>query len=301
MKKQTIILTTDKNYILPTLALFNNLVANTSNQFVIEIWFSFDLSSKFKSKSEKLFRGINKNFKLFFFTQSPLNAPGYKYLTSAAWIRLQSFDQKREADSLLLYLDSDIYLLERWEEIFVQFPLNDLGLAAVKTNGHVNFEDKYPGKTIQDYYFNSGVLLLNQRWWIEKKLDQRWKSIIDHYEEFGFKRLDQDVLNYLIRDDYSLLANRFNCYPNDVTADSRIIHFAGLRKPWALFSHISGKDDKFLKKILFHYRNNLKITLLKIVVVSPVFSFRMYCAFIYRFTLMNLKNLFLMKRKKINF
>ena len=301
MSNPIIILTTDKNYIFPTLALFNNLVANTSNRYAIEIWFSFDMPIKLKNKTEELFNKLNKDFKLFFYTQSPLNAPGYKYLTSAAWIRLEAFDHKREKNSILLYLDSDIYLMEHWEEVFVQFPLNDLGLAAVSTRGHVDFENRYPGTTRNNYYFNSGVLLLNQNWWIVNKLNHQWKSTIDHYGELGFKRLDQDVLNYLIRDAYSLLDNRFNSYPNDLNKDSRIIHFAGLRKPWAFFSHISAKSDVCMGKILALYKKNLNITLFKILIANPVISINIYCAFIYRFTLMNLKNLILMKRKKINF
>jgi lipopolysaccharide biosynthesis glycosyltransferase len=289
-----IILTCDRHYLLPTLVLFRNLTLTSQNAYKIEIWLSFDIDNTLAKKFSHLINLINKKFEVSFHKQTPISAPKYDYLTIGAWTRLEAFSKNRKFDSLLLYLDTDIYLEKDWEQIFRQLPNNYFGLAAVKTTGHEKFEKKFPSKDLSEYYFNSGVLIVNSSWWKERGFNFEWHKVLSQYNNLQLTVLDQDVINYLVRGDYFRIRSEFNAYPLSVTNQTKIVHFAGVKKPWGFFNQLKNKSNSLiLKEIIKTYQINFLKTLQLIIFKKPIFTLHLIIKFYSRFTIMNIKNLIL--------
>jgi len=286
-----IILTSDRHYLVPMLTLFHNLTVTSRRNYKVEIWLSFDISKYLTKSLISLINSINDKFKVSFHKQTNIDAPYYDYLTIGAWTRLEAFSQRRQSNSLLLYLDSDVYLQFEWEEIFDKLPESYSGLAAVRTTGHTEFEKKFPSKGSSEYYFNSGVLIVNPTWWLGKGFDSKWKEVLSQYNELQFKVLDQDVINYLVRGDYFRLHNEFNCYPLSVNSKTKIVHFAGLKKPWGFFNHLKNNNNSnVLSEIIKLYQLNMLKTFKLIFLKKPIFALYIFTKFYFRFTIMNMKN-----------
>jgi lipopolysaccharide biosynthesis glycosyltransferase len=286
-----IILTSDRHYLVPMLTLFHNLTVTSRRNYKVEIWLSFDISKYLTNRLISLIKSINDNFKVSFHKQTYIDAPYYDYLTIGAWARLEAFSQRRQSNSLLLYLDSDVYLQFEWEEIFNKLPESYSSLAAVRTTGHTEFEKKFPSKDYSEYYFNSGVLIVNPTWWLGKGFDSKWKEVLSQYNELQFKVLDQDVINYLVRGDYFRLENEFNCYPLSVNSKTKIVHFAGLKKPWGFFNLLKNNNNSnVLKEIVKLYQLNMLKTFKLIFLKKPIFALYIFTKFYFRFTIMNMKN-----------
>jgi lipopolysaccharide biosynthesis glycosyltransferase len=292
---RTIILCGDRHYLIPLLTLINNLICTSTDKYLIEVWFSSDTPSKIIKNMKELVETFKTESNFEFFKQGELIAPGYKYLTSGAWVRLSAFDNLREENSLILYLDCDIFLKQSWELIFDELPNHGMFLGALQTPGHAEFEARFKSKSGEQYYFNSGVLVFNSNWWLKNSFHVQWPEILNQYNKFGFRTLDQDVLNYLVRGNYVRISQDFNCYLYNITPRASIIHFAGWRKPWGLFKSTGRNFDEHLQnsinQIVKEYDKNLKTTLRFILLKKPVFGLYIIMIFYYRFTLMNLKNL----------
>ncbi len=92
-------------------------------------------------------------------------------------------------------------------------------------------------KNAQDFYFNSGIILVNSQakpGYLSAELIQK---TINNYEMLGFQWKDQCVLNYLLTTDKAELDSSYNhyvAYPQDSSVGS-ILHFlGGVKKPWTL-------------------------------------------------------------------
>ncbi len=109
----------------------------------------------------------------------------------------------------VIYLDSDVIvrrsLLPLWET-----DIDGFALAAVIDNldsdiGTFNRLRYSPSLG----YFNSGVLLLNLKFWRENNIHSEIRSYMkNHYEDIIF--CDQDILNYVLRERKRLLPIKYN-------------------------------------------------------------------------------------------
>ena len=296
MSNKTVIITTDSHYLIPALTLFQNILTASNEKYQIEFWFSHLLTETEEKLFRKLAWKINRGFTLSYYRQNVVSAPGYKYLTSGAWIRLSAMDKLRPSQNLIIYLDCDIFLKFGWDEFVQAIPKNFEGLYARKTSGHSNFELKFPSQNNSPYYFNSGVLFFGANWWFNRSYNSVWKLDLKKYTKLGFKTLDQDLLNYMIRDQYTNLPIEFNSYPSEVEESTRIIHFAGSSKPWGFFQTGFRHSSKFKKKLLQDtekaYMKNLNIVLFSLFRFGGLSGLKLLLIFFLRFTVMNLKNRF---------
>ena len=92
-------------------------------------------------------------------------------------------------------------------------------------------------KNAKDFYFNSGIILVNSQakpGYLSAELIQK---TINNYEMLGFQWKDQCVLNYLFTTNKTELDSSYNhyvAYPQDNSSGS-ILHFlGGVKKPWTL-------------------------------------------------------------------
>jgi len=136
----------------------------------------------------------------------------------------------------ILWLDSDLLLLHGWDEISTKV------LDVLKANyligarKHWPFEKSKENLAIQksgEVYFNTGVLILNSKKWKKLRMNLKVNTLIPLYNQLNFEWADQDILNYLIGEEYCEVSKEYNCHPTEYSAENtRILHFAGSNKPW---------------------------------------------------------------------
>ena len=176
----------------------------------------------------------------------PAAFPATKFLPKVIYARLFAPEYLR--CDRLLYLDADILIEDRLDELFT-LDMRGRTIAAVHDAVMVaKLAPTSPPKTApfapSANYFNSGVLLIDGARWAERNVV---RDSIDFFAKFGgaASLLDQDFLNFAFRDDWTPLSPRWNFQGDPLAAGLRgavkpaIIHFTGGLKPW----HSEAKRD----------------------------------------------------------
>ncbi len=163
----------------------------------------------------------------------------------------------------VLYLDCDLVVTGSIESLW-NVDITDHAVGCI--------EDMWSGKE-DNYerlhydcsfsYFNSGVLLINLKYWKSKKIEEKAvEYIMSHANELRF--YDQDVLNALLHDKKLFLPFRYNVQDGFLRRKRKIrpeaipelekellhpviIHYTGGKKPWQYKSQHPYKD------LYFHY------------------------------------------------
>ena len=152
----------------------------------------------------------------------------------------------------ILYLDGDIIVTRSLKSLW-ETDISNYSLGAVvnQTYGK-NFWERlnYPR---EKGYFNSGVLLVNVKYWRENTLSVKFIDYLKHNSNV-LVYPDQDVLNFILQDSKLLLPERYNMqeffYRTDrekvdcenseeiekYLFDPTILHYTG-KKPWSFFCH----------------------------------------------------------------
>ena len=137
----------------------------------------------------------------------------------------------------LLYLDCDVIVRNSLKELF-EMDINDNYVIAVE-DGNLNSVLSYKkmnGLTENNTYFNSGMLMINNRLWINDNIDQKF---YDDYLKYGITSYaDQDILNRVLKDKVIITDIKWNFLsykkihnsaPN--ISEVNIIHYVS-NKPW---------------------------------------------------------------------
>ncbi|MDY4521410.1 MAG: glycosyltransferase family 8 protein [Bacteroidales bacterium] len=112
-----------------------------------------------------------------------------------------------------LYFDCDIVVNGSIKELW-NTDITDVPLAAIEDQANC-LDPLYFASHIGPYnhsYFNSGVLLLNHRYWREHNTIAELTKSIEEHPSFTFA--DQDALNFVLRDKVKILSHNFN-YQSD--------------------------------------------------------------------------------------
>ena len=164
----------------------------------------------------------------------------------------------------ILYLDGDIVVKHNIKELW-ETDITDYAIGAVVNQTNSSSFWERLGYPKEKGYFNSGMLLINLKYWREHKLSQQYiKYIKENPDKLLFP--DQDVLNVILQDSKKLLPERYNvqeafyrigreCVPCENTDeiekaiyDPSIIHYTDV-KPW----HIECKHP--FRKVYYEYRS----------------------------------------------
>ena len=249
-----IVYCTDDNYTMPCgVSIISLLENNRKENFVIHV-VGLNLSEKSKSQlienvatyesveikfyevSEKLFDSYN------------LSLFGSKYLTVSAYSRLFLSDLLPPTIDKVLYLDCDVIIANDISELW-NTQIDDYSIVGMPDI--CVYEDEEFVKLGYDFnlgYVNSGVLLINLKYWRDKNVV---KLFVDFYtKNFDqITRHDQDVINGTFCDTKLLLPIKFNVVDfyyqtkkkdlfgyeeeiNDAIKKPVIIHFTTIGKPW---------------------------------------------------------------------
>lgn len=154
--------------------------------------------------------------------------PSDSYISPTAFVKLGLLDLC-PVDAQMVWFDSDLVARAPWNGLLDQGSGH-----AISGNHEVNpdFENRWFGNTC-DSYVNTGVLAIEGHLWLES-YGGKWRDYVASYSQYGFRYLDQDVLNATVRTNWNLIEDRYNFRPihNHEWADPAIIHFSGRYKPW---------------------------------------------------------------------
>ena len=118
-----------------------------------------------------------------------------------------AIDQIDLNNSVLFAIDGDTIITKSLEDL-CSFNLDGYVMAATY-DCTMNSYKKLIDVPLDDYFYNCGVLLINQKVWIEEECKQQ---IIDHllYKRSGYYTADQDILNVLFRNRIKYLDLKYN-------------------------------------------------------------------------------------------
>ena len=140
----------------------------------------------------------------------------------------------------ILYLDCDIIVNKSLNELF-NIDVSNYYCAVARRPKETDDLEKdklYLGLNKKDYYFNSGVLLINNKLWKENNIFNEFLDYINN----GGKLLwgDQAVLNIVLKDKIRLIDKKYNftscksVIMDDIydIKDLVILHYITDQKPW---------------------------------------------------------------------
>lgn len=242
----------DDSYVVPCSVMLTSLFENNLEySFVIHI-ISEHLSEEIQSCLQDLVEEKYKQ-KIHFYLVGEDILEGFpiyenSHISMAAYLRLFIEDILPENLNKILYLDCDLIVVGKLDRIW-NLNISDYAIGCV--------EDMWSGKPDnylrlrydQNYsYFNSGVLLINLKYWRKIRLkEQAVEFIQKHAVNLVF--YDQDVLNGLLYKQKLFIPLRYNLQDgffrvkrkiketsipalNEEILEPVIIHYTGSKKPW---------------------------------------------------------------------
>lgn len=189
------------------------------------------------------------------------------HITQTAYFRisLPQLLAKRGCEKVL-YLDADILCLTDISELYDQ-PLNGRTIGAVIDPGQIHALSRL-AVVSENYYFNSGVMLINCSLWNEQEITRKTMDyLVTHKDKIIYH--DQDALNAVLYEKWwhlhprwnvqtSLITNKFPApdkmyrkWYEECNKFPAIIHFTGHDKPWNTLS-----DHPFTKQYLKQLEQN---------------------------------------------
>lgn len=266
--KMNIVLCSDNNYVMPCGVTMISVLANNKNKpitfHIIGMGLKEESKERLSSISDKysnvsiLFYEIRKEF-LESYNFSLYDS---KHLSIAAYSRLFLGDILSKDIDKVLYLDCDMIitkdLSELWSiniENYSVAGVIDLNVSEPKTFEYLGYSSTFQ-------YINSGMLLINLKYWREHDLI---KVFLDYYIEKHDKLIfhDQDIINGTLYETTLLLPIKYNVidyyylskrkdFPNyqeelfEAMTDPVVIHYTSINKPW-LKSCLHPLKKEFLK------------------------------------------------------
>jgi lipopolysaccharide biosynthesis glycosyltransferase len=242
-----IFLSADDNY-APFVAATVASICDNTNSFADFYILDTGISEENKRKIENLkdkFSNFSVEF-LYVDTNKYFEDIDYKnrekYISIATYNRFLIPKLKSEL-SKVIYLDADIIVNLDISELY-NIELEDYELGAVSDswcNGRLRDIDYK--NCIFKYghcYFNAGVLLINNKKWLERDIQ---KTIINLENEYrnSMQFADQDLLNILYNgSNYKIIDKKYNMinFIDNMTSDKCICHYAGNIKPWQIHPDI---------------------------------------------------------------
>lgn len=246
MQKYNIVFATDQNYIEHLSVSLISLLHNNSN---LDFKIYIINGGIEKEKWQKLETIVQKyNVELIdiciddtIFEKLVTN----HHFTKANYYRLlipEFIDEEK-----VLYMDADIVVNGNISELY-NLDIEDYYIAAVENPGFDRHKELKMDKNSK--YFNSGIILINNKKWKDSKLS---KNVIDFVSENqeSIKFVDQCGLNAVINGSWKLVQlkynqqavifekdfdDKYNCFSKEELEEAKlnpvIIHYTGSSKPW---------------------------------------------------------------------
>ncbi|MEO1772327.1 glycosyltransferase family 8 protein [Candidatus Enterococcus ferrettii] len=254
-------------------ALFVSILENCKNKQATFDFYVIDDNIDYKSKQLMLDTMANYQATLQFLN---INKKYFKNVvesdripqTAYFRIAIPELFRGKKVDKLL-YLDCDMIAVTDIDELW-KMDLGNYTLAAVEDAGFHNRLELMGIDTDSKLYFNSGLMLINVKKWLDENVTRRVLDFIKNNPE-KLKFHDQDALNAILLDQWLPLHPQWNAqsyimkkevtHPNptgektyeETRKAPSIIHFSGHVKPWSdeFTSPLKGYYLKYARKTAF--------------------------------------------------
>lgn len=164
----------------------------------------------------------------------------------------------------VLYLDSDMLVLSDLKELY-DIPLDNYYAAMALDISVYNQITNREGNILEgkelDCYYNAGMILVNLVAWRKYNLSD---LMIDYLKQYDTKFLDQDALNFVLKNNIKQISNKYNNYEiiglGSVIKleNSSIIHYITSKKPWINYrkeyDEYWGKSGLLFERLMFFLR-----------------------------------------------
>lgn len=240
----------DNNFVLPLTNAISSILRNASEEDYHNFYI---LDKNISLKNKKRINNLKKikDFSIEYikiedslFVDCPLTKE-CSHISLQTYYRYIIPRLKPELEKIL-YLDCDILVVDSLKELW-NVELGDSYCAVV--------EELYKGTSQEaerlniESYFNAGVLLINNAKWVKENITEcLFNATRELYVNKNLIWQDQDVLNYVFKDNVKWISPKFNyqqnCYPNytytrytktdidEAESNTGIIHYNTRIKPW---------------------------------------------------------------------
>uniref|UniRef100_UPI003F4BCED4 glycosyltransferase family 8 protein n=1 Tax=Brachyspira catarrhinii TaxID=2528966 RepID=UPI003F4BCED4 len=245
-----ICLSADENYAKYMAATIASILSNSKEDEELYFHLIVDDDVTDDSKNKLLSLKKIKNCEMKFYSPNIekykkwYELGNYTSFSPAMFYRLSIAELIKNVDRVL-YLDCDIIVNDSLKELF-EIDINNYYILAVKD---IYFIDSK--KDINESYFNSGVLVINSKLWLENNVSE----LFENYYLNNYKNIytDQDVLNYCLKEKVKYLDDIWNylplksLYTGKSIENIKILHYAASAKPWNSNGRIFYFVDEFWK------------------------------------------------------
>ncbi|HVX52223.1 MAG TPA: glycosyltransferase family 8 protein [Chitinophagaceae bacterium] len=248
----------DENYLTPVYALVTSIFLNNKDEVINIHAIATGITEAEKEELVAYVKTYNGAINFYKLDKSILDGfavPENSYFTIAAYYRIFFPLLVPSEVEKLLYLDSDIIVIGNLRSLYE----TEIGKKPVGAKLELLGKPRPDlGIYRTDTYFNSGVLLFNNREWKHQNIAEKASQFIRDFPE-RMKCVDQDALNAVLVENWFRIDDRYNVLYQDVPknlsasnlksylSDKVVIHFSmGEHKPWMIL----GKNRL---RHLYHY------------------------------------------------
>lgn len=238
-KKLNIVMTTDENYIIPTMVTISSIISSANDNVIFNIYIL--CKKELMNNPKNILGSLEKYNDRIKIKYIPIQDERLDKAVTMAHIPVASYYRLYISKFLLedrcLFVDGDMIIKSDLQSVY-DIDLDDYYIAAVRDMGIQNHKKDYKNYAqylnipTMDNYVNAGFMLFNL-----KKIRQ------DHLEEkmitavsYGYKYMDQDILNKYCYGKIKILPNEYDFfteyYDDTITKNIFVYHFTGAFKPW---------------------------------------------------------------------
>lgn len=276
-----ILLSTDKNYIMPTGVTMKSVCVN-NDVVTFHVITDDSVSERQKQQLKNVVCKPECQKVVFYqlnsdsFDDFPSLGTVKSYVTRATYYRLFIADILPKSVTKIIYLDGDVIVRSSLQTLW-NTACNEYAIGAVTDMAETTHDFVRLGYERRYGYFNAGVLLINVDYWREHRLKEKFLDLITNHPE-RIVLHDQDVLNitlydqklclpmkynvqngFLWKKDFNQFGDRYDEYEADVLkaiVDPVIIHFTDNKKPWHVedCNPYSYEFMKYYKQTEWKYR-----------------------------------------------
>jgi len=243
----------DKNYQVGAAISIASILEN-NKQYDMEFTFHIIadyLDDEYISLLTQLAEQYKTVIKIYYIDAQPLSAlPKTNIWPVSIYYRLLSFDYFSERLDSLLYLDADITCKGSLQALAaLRFEDHEYGAVVVDVDAmQSKSAARLNNPAFQGNYFNSGVMYINLRAWLQSHLTERFFELLaDEDVVRNIKYPDQDILNIMFLHHARILPREYNAiyslksefeykdkeyYKSFINDNTVFIHYTGVTKPW---------------------------------------------------------------------
>ena len=226
----------DDNYLGPFLVMLYSAWKTSHTNFEVVVGY---VPSNLNTASRKLIQDVTNALGIeleFVEVAIPPDVGFPAHLSPATYIRLLLADALEET---FVWLDSDLVCEEGWEQLLERQCKPGIIVCAVKDQvANIDWRQSL-NSSIRNGggdYFNSGVMVVDGKNWSKLGFDKQWRHLLANYTEYHFQWADQCVINFLAKNHFEPLEQKFN-FQEQFQRDNSypgayIRHFTGGIKPW---------------------------------------------------------------------